>query len=36
MRSFYLAFPKLDALRRELSWTQYRQLLKSQNRSFCK
>jgi predicted nuclease of restriction endonuclease-like (RecB) superfamily len=28
MRGFYLAFPKLDALRRELSWTHYRQLLK--------
>ena len=28
MRSFYLAFPKLDALRRELSWTHYRQLLR--------
>lgn len=28
MRSFYLAFPKLDALRRELSWTHYRQMLR--------
>ncbi len=28
MRSFYLAFPILDALRRELSWTHYRQLLR--------
>lgn len=37
MRGFYLAFPKLDALRRELSWTHYRQLLKieeHQKRSF--
>jgi hypothetical protein len=28
MRSFYQAFPILDALRRELSWTHYRQLLR--------
>ncbi len=28
MRSFYLTFPILDALRRELSWTHYRLLLK--------
>lgn len=28
MRSFYLAFPKIDALRRELTWTHYRLLLK--------
>lgn len=28
MRSFYLAFPILDALRRELTWTHYRLLLK--------
>lgn len=28
MRSFYLAFPILDALRRELAWTHYRQLLR--------
>lgn len=37
MRSFYQAFPILDALRRELSWTHYRQLLKveePQKRSF--
>lgn len=37
MRSFYMAFPILDALRRELSWTHYRQLLKveePQKRSF--
>jgi hypothetical protein len=26
MRAFYLSFPKLDAVRRELSWTHYRQL----------
>jgi predicted nuclease of restriction endonuclease-like (RecB) superfamily len=28
MRGFYLAFPKYDALRRELSWTHYRLLLR--------
>lgn len=28
MRSFYLAFPNRDALRRELSWTHYRTLLR--------
>lgn len=28
MKAFYLAFPKVDALRRELSWTHYRTLLK--------
>ncbi len=28
MRSFYLSFPKCDALRRELSWTHYRLLLR--------
>lgn len=28
MRSFYLAFPILDAVRRELTWTHYRLLLK--------
>lgn len=28
MRQFYLAFPICDALRRELSWTHYRTLLK--------
>ncbi|TAN78460.1 MAG: DUF1016 domain-containing protein [Gallionella sp.] len=28
MRGFYLAFPKCDALRRELSWTHYRLLLR--------
>lgn len=28
MRAFYLAYPKLDALRRELSWTHYRILLR--------
>jgi hypothetical protein len=28
MRSFYLSFPKNDALRRELTWTHYRLLLK--------
>jgi predicted nuclease of restriction endonuclease-like (RecB) superfamily len=28
MKAFYVAFPKVDALRRELSWTHYRTLLK--------
>lgn len=28
MRAFYSAYPKLDALRRELSWTHYRLLLR--------
>ena len=28
MRAFYLAFPILDAVRRELSWTHYRLLLR--------
>ena len=31
MRSFFLAFPILDALRRELTWTHYRLLLKVEN-----
>lgn len=31
MKAFYLAFPKIDALRRELSWTHYRTLLKVEN-----
>jgi predicted nuclease of restriction endonuclease-like (RecB) superfamily len=37
MRNFYLQFPNYDALRRELSWTHYRLLLKvdePQKRSF--
>jgi hypothetical protein len=37
MRSFFLNFPKVDALRRELSWTHYRLLLrveKSEARAF--
>ncbi len=28
MRGFFLAFPKYDAVRRELSWTHYRTLLR--------
>jgi predicted nuclease of restriction endonuclease-like (RecB) superfamily len=28
MRNFYLTYPKLDAVRQELSWTHYRLLLK--------
>jgi len=31
MRKFYLTFPILDALRRELSWTHYRLLLRVDN-----
>lgn len=33
MRSFYLIFPKLNALRAELSWTHYRLLLKLENKN---
>lgn len=28
MRAFYIAYPKIDALRRELTWTHYRLLLR--------
>ena len=28
MRQFYISFPNCDALRPELSWTQYRYLMK--------
>jgi hypothetical protein len=28
MRAFYLAYPKCDAMRHELSWTHYRLLLR--------
>ena len=31
MRQFYLTFPNLNALRSELSWTHYRQLMKVEN-----
>lgn len=31
MRQFHMAFPKLDALRLELSWTHYRLLLRVEN-----
>ncbi len=31
MRQFFLAFPICDALRRELSWTHYRSLLRVDN-----
>ncbi len=31
MRAFYLTFPILDALRRELTWTHYRLLLRVEN-----
>jgi len=37
MRLFYLAYPKIDAVRRELSWTHYRILLrveKTESRAF--
>lgn len=33
MRAFYLSFPKCDALRRELSWTHYRLLLRVEHPS---
>ena len=39
MRAFFLCFPKIDALRRELSWTHYRLLLrveKPEARAFYK
>lgn len=32
MRKFYLTFPILDALRRELSWTHYRILMRVENK----
>ncbi len=31
MRKFYLSFPILDAVRRELSWTHYRRLVRVEN-----
>lgn len=31
MKQFYLSFPKVNALRSELSWTHYRLLLKVEN-----
>ena len=31
MRKFYMTFPIIDAVRRELSWTHYRLLLKVEN-----
>jgi DUF1016 N-terminal domain len=31
MRAFFLAYPKVDALRRQLSWTHYRLLLRVDN-----
>jgi predicted nuclease of restriction endonuclease-like (RecB) superfamily len=33
MRQFYLSFPKLNALRSELSWTHYRLLMRVENKS---
>ncbi len=33
MRQFYLAFPKRDAVRRELSWTHYRILVRIENQA---
>jgi len=33
VRNFYLAFPKFDALRQELSWTHYRILSRIENES---
>ena len=35
MRSFYLAFPILDAVRRELTWTHYRLLLRVERQEVC-
>lgn len=35
MRSFYLSFPKCDSLRRELSWTHYRLLLRVEKPEPC-
>ena len=32
MRSFFLVFPKMNALRSELSWTHYRLLLRVENK----
>jgi hypothetical protein len=32
IRNFYLAFPKVNALRSQLSWTHYRLLLKVENK----
>ena len=31
MRQFYITFPKRDALRRELSWTHYRLIMRVEN-----
>jgi predicted nuclease of restriction endonuclease-like (RecB) superfamily len=31
MRAFYMAYPKVDAVRRQLSWTHYRSLLRVDN-----
>ena len=31
MRAFYLAFPKRNAVRTELSWTHYRRLIRIEN-----
>jgi hypothetical protein len=36
MRAFYLAYPILDAVRRELSWTYYRLLIKIERADVCR
>ena len=33
MRAFYLSYPKIDAVRRELTWTHYRILLRVEDPS---
>jgi hypothetical protein len=35
MRNFYLAYPKVNALRSELSWTHYRLLLREEKQEAC-
>jgi len=35
MRNFYLAPPKVNTLRSELSWTHYQQLLRVENRELA-
>lgn len=35
MRAFFMAYPKIDALRRELTWTHYRLLLRLEQPDIC-
>ncbi len=35
MRNFYLAYPNMNALRSELSWTHYRLLLRVEKQEAC-